>query len=582
MATMSASLRAQMKITDGTNLTMDQNSILELESSNKGFLPPRVTINNIYLPAPLSAPVPAGMVVYSAGGAVTDGFYYWTGSKWLSFNSSKLSVKEVSANVTLTKKDNFVLAKNDITVTLPIVSAADSGLAISVNNVGTYADYILVAGSGGATIDGQSYVPLIPYNGYTFVARGTNWVVKDRPTKTISTMDVGQFCPWATIEEAVEFLKEHMYRPATIRLSPGTHLISKTVIINLPYDLTIEGLSFGEATIGPTTGMTGKPLFRCKTNCYFKMIQFDASTLTGYGSNTGDDAIRLLGSGTYNEIKDCSFDGFKIAVQDSTNAELWFFENDVSNSGTGVKLHSSNSGVMFRASETDFFGCAKGIDLSKGSSAYLSLMSLNFDNQNAIDSAIIYRPLRFSFSTFIVRNNSWNYVGAGLSGLDFTRSDGRDADAIIENNSTSLTSNPHCKVNVVNNSSTTNLGAANTWTKAVWTNTSSMTNNMVISNNKVTKLGKKSRDMFVVIAGNVMVNNSNRIITVGLVKNGVTTTRYGETTLRIVTANQAFQFSTVIYLESVAKDDYFEFYASSTSGYDQLTFQDMNIYFGYE
>jgi hypothetical protein len=579
---MGTSLEAQIKVTDGTDLTMDQNSILELQSSNKGLLPPRVSINNLYLPAPLTAPVPAGMLVYSTGGAVTDGYYYWTGTKWFSFISSKLNVREASTNVTLTKNDNIVFAKNDITVTLPLITAADSGLAISVNNVGSKTDYVLVSGNSGATIDGLSDVPLIPNNGYTFVARGTNWRAKDRAVSTVGTMDVGLFCPWATISDAVDFLKEHMYRPAVIRLSPGTHYISNTVIINLPYDLTIEGLSFGETTIGPTTGLAGKPMFRCKTNCYFKMLEFKASTLTGYGSSTGDDAIRLLGSGTYNEIKDCSFDGFNVAALDSSNAELWFFENDISNSSTGIKLHSAVSGAKVRVSETDFFGCSKGIDLSKGSAAYLSFISGNYNNQNTTDSSIIYRPSRFSFSTFIIRNNSWNYVGIGLTGLDFTRSDGRDADAIIENNSTSFTSSPHCKINVVNNVSTTTLGASNTWTKANWTNTSSLTNNMSINNNYVKKLGRKSRDMFVVIAGNVMVNNINRTITIGLVKNGVTTTRYGETTLRIVTANQAFQFSTVIYLENVTKDDYFELYASSTNFGDILTFQDMNIFFGYE
>jgi hypothetical protein len=582
MATLDTSLKAQVKITDGTDLTMDQNSILELQSSNKGLLPPRVAINNLYLPAPLTAPVPIGMLVYSTGGAVTDGYYYWTGTKWCGYSGSKLHLTEVSTNTTLKKTDEIVFAKNDITVTLPLITSADSGLMISVNNVGSKTDYVIVAGNSGATIDGLSYVPLIPNNGYTFVARGTNWRAKDRPVSTIGTMDVGLFCPWATIEDAVDFLKEHMYRPAVIRLSPGTHYISKTVIIDLPYDLTIEGISFGEVTLGPTTGMAGKPMFRCKSNCYFKMIVFDVSTLSGYGSSAGEDAVRLLGSGTYNEIKDCSFDGFNTAVVDSSNAELWFFENDVTSCSTGLKLHSAVSGVKVRVSETDFFGCSKGIDLSKGSSAYLSFISGNYNNLNATDSAIIYRPSRFSFSTFIIRNNSWNYVGTGLNGLDFSRSDGRDADAIIENNSTSFTSSPHCKVNVVNNVSTTTLGAANTWTKAVWTNTSSIANNMAVTNNKVTKLGTKTRDMFVIIAGNVMVNNNNRVITVGLVKNGVTTTRYGETTLRIVTANQAFQFSTVIYLENVAKNDYFELYASSTTFGDILTFQDMNIFFGYE
>lgn len=576
------SIDAQVKITDGAVLTMDQNSLLELESTNKGLLPPRVALNSIYLPAPLTSPVPAGMLVYSAGGTVTDGFYYWTGTKWCTYTGSKLDVREVSTNTTLTKTDNLVFAINSITVTLPVITSADSGLVISVNNVGGKTDYVYVAGNSGATIDGFSAVPLTPNNGYTFVARGTNWRVKDRPVSTVSTMDVGLFCPWATIADAIDFLKAHMFRQAVIRLSPGTHYIDKTIVIDLPYALTIQGLSFGEATLGPVTGMSGKPLFRCKSECYFKMLQFDAGTLSGYGSSAGEDAIRLLGSGTYNEIKDALFEGFYNAIVDSTNAELWLFEADISNCGTALLMHSAVAGAKVRISETDFMDCAKGVYLSKGSAVNLSIISSYFANQNATDTAIIYKPSRFSFSSAIIRGNSWNFIGKGLSGFDFTRTDGRDAEVMIEDNASSFTSVPHCQISVVNNGSNTDLGLRNTWTKAVWTNTSVTVNNMIVDNNKFTKLSTKTRDAFIIVSGNVMVGSSNRNITIGIVKNGVTTTRYGETTLRITTASQPFQFSTVIYLEDIANNDYFELYASSASDWDVLRFQDINIYYSSE
>ena len=72
------------------------------------------------------------------------------------------------------------------------------------------------------------------------------------------------------------------------------------------------------------------------------------------------------------------------------------------------------------------------------------------------------------------------------------------------------------------------------------------------------------------------VNNINRVITIAIVKNGVTTTRYGETAIRITVANQPYQFSTVIYLEDVAKDDFLELYCSTVNSNDILNFQDIN------
>ncbi len=83
----SAFLHAQVKITDGAVLTMDNNSLLELESTNKGLLIPRISINDLNNASPLTAPIPEGMMVYSNGGTVNNGFYYWTGSKWANFTT---------------------------------------------------------------------------------------------------------------------------------------------------------------------------------------------------------------------------------------------------------------------------------------------------------------------------------------------------------------------------------------------------------------------------------------------------------------------------------------------------------------
>jgi hypothetical protein len=65
------------------------------------------------------------------------------------------------------------------------------------------------------------------------------------------------------------------------------------------------------------------------------------------------------------------------------------------------------------------------------------------------------------------------------------------------------------------------------------------------------------------------------VITIAVVKNGVTTTRYGETDLRITTASQPFQFSTVIFIPAMAKNDYLELYCTSSNSADIVTFQDI-------
>jgi hypothetical protein len=574
-------LRAQVKITDGSGLTLDQNSILELESSGKGLLIPRVAINNSLLPAPLTAPVPQGMLVYSLGGTVKDGFYYWNGSNWVNITgagSSSLKTYSKTTSSTLEKTNSIIFASNNITLTLPAVTSADTGLQITIKNTGNHTDLVTVIGNGSATIDNMSDVEIYPSIGRTFVARGNNWHLLNRESYTDEILDVGQDEPFKTIGEAIDFLKAHMEKSTVIRLSDEVFNISSPIIINLPFPLTIEGVSYGANTIAAASGLSGKPIFRCISECYFKMLMFDGTALAGYGTSSGEDAIRFAGSGTYHEIKDCTFDGFHNAILDSTDAELWLFECDISNcSANGLLIHGNVSGVKVRVSETDFIGCLNGVNLSKGSAAEIQLMSGVYTN-NTGDNAIVYNSAAFSFNSMIITNNTWNHSGTGITGFDFTRTDGRDANAYIENNPGLLSNKPHCKINIVNNVSTTTCTNSNTWYKANWTNTSSLTTNIKINNNNFTYLPGTSRDLVIHISGNVMVNSSNRVITIAIVKNGNSTVRYGETTLRVTTSNQPFQFSTVIYIEDVQKNDYFEMFCSSTSGGDILTFQDIHLF----
>lgn len=79
-------VNAQVKF--GNNkTTINANSLLELESTNKGLLLPRVALTAINAASPMSAHV-EGMVVYNTATAgtapnnVTPGYYYNDGTKW--------------------------------------------------------------------------------------------------------------------------------------------------------------------------------------------------------------------------------------------------------------------------------------------------------------------------------------------------------------------------------------------------------------------------------------------------------------------------------------------------------------------
>ncbi|MFY7860725.1 MAG: hypothetical protein ACOVP5_00755, partial [Chitinophagales bacterium] len=95
---MSLQLTAQLKI--GNNpTTINANSLLELEHTNKGFLLPRLKLSASTLASPLTAHI-AGMVVYNTDSVsdVSPGFYYNDGTKWVKLSNSGSANNTTAAN----------------------------------------------------------------------------------------------------------------------------------------------------------------------------------------------------------------------------------------------------------------------------------------------------------------------------------------------------------------------------------------------------------------------------------------------------------------------------------------------------
>lgn len=133
--------RAQVKIGNNAN-TINANSILELESTNKGFLPPRVALSSVSSATPLSAPVPTGMIVYSSGGSISNGAYMWNGAKWQGFSMDN------------TARNNYVLVKSasDFPAASGGVITLVAGTFYEINGTITLSDKIDL---NGCTIKGE-------------------------------------------------------------------------------------------------------------------------------------------------------------------------------------------------------------------------------------------------------------------------------------------------------------------------------------------------------------------------------------------------------------------------------------------
>ena len=135
---------AQVKIGDNVT-TLNANSLLELESTNKGVLFPRVALTSTTSFAPLSAHV-EGMTVYNTATAsdVKPGLYSNNGTQWLRLVADSATALNVTAeqtgSYTALATDEIILFNNStpsgITLTFP-TSGIPVGKRYYVSNMGS-------------------------------------------------------------------------------------------------------------------------------------------------------------------------------------------------------------------------------------------------------------------------------------------------------------------------------------------------------------------------------------------------------------------------------------------------------------
>ena len=124
---LAGSAQAQMKA-GGSPTSINANAILEMESTNKGMLLPRISLVATTNFAPLSAHV-AGMAVYNiaTAGDVTPGYYFNDGTKWVRVIDQVANIYTQSGNLSSSRTIGLG-SGNTLNFT-----GAGSGAALTVN-----------------------------------------------------------------------------------------------------------------------------------------------------------------------------------------------------------------------------------------------------------------------------------------------------------------------------------------------------------------------------------------------------------------------------------------------------------------
>ncbi|MEI7735192.1 MAG: hypothetical protein WCI49_06975 [Ferruginibacter sp.] len=127
----SIAVQAQGGVKIGQNpTTINPNAVVEIESTNKGLLLPRVALSSLTNPAPLSAFV-KGMVVFNTAStdSILPGLYFSEGTKWVKVNQ----ISAPSGGGTGTTSWN--LSGNGFTTPADFLGTTDSAdLTIKTNN----------------------------------------------------------------------------------------------------------------------------------------------------------------------------------------------------------------------------------------------------------------------------------------------------------------------------------------------------------------------------------------------------------------------------------------------------------------
>jgi hypothetical protein len=161
---------AQVKVGDNVT-TLNSNSLLELESTTKGLLFPRVALTGTTAFAPLAAHV-AGMTVYNTATAsdVTPGLYTNSGSAWVKLGGSTSTayqnivggVQTISTNATILDSTYLVIYNGSNSLDSITLPTADIGKTFWVRNTGSV--IVQIAGVGVGVGKGRCFI----YDGSTW------------------------------------------------------------------------------------------------------------------------------------------------------------------------------------------------------------------------------------------------------------------------------------------------------------------------------------------------------------------------------------------------------------------------------
>lgn len=407
-------LKAQTGI--GTT-TPDASAKLEVASTNKGFLPPRVALTATNAASPITNPA-NGLMVFNTVTAGTNpfqvvpGYYYWdaTAQRWVSLSTTVGNVQNqaifrstsntAALNPVSTWSSSFNnIASGDMSIATSTTFTLSNGFyklewALPYQPTGTYNDMLLqefTSGAWGTFKNSETYARIANggsgnWGGTTFAADVVDCSISSRTFRLYNADGAGRV----------------LYAGATFiitKLNPS--ITTSTTADNLGNHIATNNIQ-----------LNGNYLSNDGTN---KGIRIDNTGNVGIGTTTPATSLHIQNGNTFGNPGGTSSPS--IYVYNSNNA------SNVANSTISVRTAGTGSGKPYYSLDVNgAFGYSMGINNPTDQ----MILNTSWDfNTSAANNALIIN--RYGTNRVIIPNSSGGYLsdwpsgwGGGLSTYDIT------------------------------------------------------------------------------------------------------------------------------------------------------------------
>lgn len=357
-------------------------------------------------------------------------------------------------------------------------------------------------------------------------------------------------------------------------LDAGTWTVNQGITINSTRPIFFEGAGINSTIINYYPLAYHSPLFNVSTPCNFSKMSLVGTNLNWGISDPDENLINLNNSNCEFEIYDMRFVHATSAVRVVNAVSTFIFNYTMDDCYHAIKIDTTGTTHLDTEVGT-ITDSLIGVYLYKATNSIFDIHSIFFSPGSG-HTGVVYDPANFTYTdhpSFV--GCKWDNIGTFYSGFDFTRTDARDANIVIQNNVGSEDKIPHCYVNVTDNTSFQNF-TLNTWTKFNFTASTYYNCKIKIENNKITYLPSNKRDLMMWGSGSLQTNSQAAQISMLVVKNGnPTANTYGVVSVFMDTNNRDFSWSANAYIPDVAQGDYFEIYGYTT-GNEGILFKEFN------